>query len=108
MPNDVWSQIEFVGSQALAAFREHYSTYPDDYCQLLSTEPVVKFKVYSRWKPPRPQLLDLSQQYGLWIRATYEIEYGFEESGLYVVDHGVIIVDASYLDQSFQFNRPQD
>jgi len=108
MPNDVWARIDFVGSQALAAFREHYSSYPDDCCRLLSSGPVVKFKVYSRWKLPRLQLLDLSQQYGLWIRATYEIEYGFEESGLYVVDRGVIIVDTSYKDQSFNFNRQQD
>jgi len=108
MPNDVWSQIEFVGPQALNAFRDHYSNYPDDCCQLLSTERVVKFKVYSRWKPPRQQLLEISRTYDLWIRATYEIEYGFEESGWYVIDHGVIIVDASYLDQTFNYNRPQE
>jgi len=106
MPNDCWTTIEMVGPCALDAFREHYDDAPLECCRLTSTQPVT-FKLYSRWVPPKDQLLAISRQYGLWIRATYEIEYGCAESGMYIVHRGEILVDASYIDRTLNYTIPE-
>ena len=103
MPNDCWTTIEMVGPAALDAFRQQYADAPLDCCKLTSTQPVT-FKLYSRWIPPRDQLLEISRQYGLWIRSTYQIEYGCVESGLFIVNRGETLVDASYVDRTLNYN----
>jgi hypothetical protein len=107
MPNDCWSTIEMIGPYALDAFRHHYADAPLDCCKLITTQPVLKFKLYSRWTPPRNQLLELSSKYGVWIRATYEIEYGWIESGMYIVNQGEVLVDSSYRDRTFEYYNPR-